>query len=162
MIDQTVLDKLEFHKILQFISQYSVTERGKAKVNGLKPLSNISLVKLEGGYVTQAKEILISQHSPPFEFIPDLDATISQSRIDGALLDSRKILEIFRLAVISRNIFQFLKKYSDLAPDLHKLSESLFVDKVFEHHITKIINENGDVKDNASTKLSEIKKEMNL
>ncbi len=161
MIDQTVLDKLEFHKILQFISQYSVTERGKAKVNGLKPLPNISLVKLEGGYVTQAKEILISQHSPPFEFIPDLDTTISQSRIDGAVLDSRKILEIFRLAVISRNIFQFLKKYSDSAPDLQKISESLFVDKVFEHHITKIINENGEVKDNASPKLSEIKKEMN-
>lgn len=161
MIDQLVLDKLEFQKILQFISQYSVTEKGKASINRLKPLPNLSLVILEGEYVTQGREILISQNAPPFEYIPDLDTAISQSRIDGAVLDSKKILEIYRLAVVSRNIFQFLKKHSDIAPDLYKLSESLFVDKVFEHHITKIINENGEVKDNASPKLAEIKKEIN-
>ncbi len=161
MIDQQVLDKLEFQKILQFVARYSATEKGKFKVTELKPLANINLVKAEGDYINQAKEILISQNSPPFEFIPDLDTALSQSRIEGAVLDSKKILEILRLATISRNIFQFMKNHADIAPGLHKLSDSLFVDKVFEHHITKIINENGEVKDNASAKLSEIKKEIN-
>lgn len=161
MIDQQVLDKLEFQKILQFVARYSVTEKGKSKITELKPLANITLVKAEGDYVNQAKGILISQNSPPFEFIPDLDTALSQSRIEGAVLDSKKILEILRLASISRNIFQFLKNHADIAPGLHKLSDTLFVDKVFEHHITKIINDNGEVKDNASAKLAEIKKEIN-
>lgn len=161
MIDQQILDKLEFQKVLQFAAKYSVTEKGKSKVTGLRPLANTNLVKIEGDYVNQAKDILISQNSPPFEFIPDLDTELSQSRIEGAVLDSKKILEILRLAVISRNIFQFLKNHAEAAPDLYKLSSSLFVDKVFEHHITKIVNENGEVKDNASAKLAEIKKEIN-
>jgi len=161
MISQQILDKLEFQKVLQFIANYSVTEKGKVKVSELKPLSNSTLVKLEGEYVNQAKEILISQNSPPVEFIPDLDVSLSQSRIEGALLDSKKILEIHRLAVISRNLFQFLKNYHDIAPSLYSLAEGLFIDKVFEHHILKIINENGEVRDNASPKLAEIKKEIN-
>ena len=161
MISQQILDKLEFQKVLQFIANYSITEKGKVKVSELKPLSNSTLVKLEGEYVNQAKEILISQNSPPVEFIPDLDVSLSQSRIEGALLDSKKILEIHRLAVISRNLFQFLKNYHDIAPSLYSLAEGLFIDKVFEHHILKIINENGEVRDNASPKLAEIKKEIN-
>ncbi len=161
MIEKQILEKLEFQKILQFIAKYSVTERGKLNIFELKPLSNLNLAKAEGEYVNQAKEILISQSSPPFEFIPDLESILSQSRIEGAVLESKKILEIYRLALISRNIFQFLKNHSDIAPDLHKLSESLFIDKVFEHHITKIINDSGEVKDNASPKLAEIKKEIN-
>ena len=161
MISQQILDKLEFQKVLQFIANYSVTEKGKVKVSELKPLSNSTLVKLEGEYVNQAKEILISQNSPPVEFIPDLDVSLSQSRIEGALLDSKKILEIHRLAVISRNLFQFLKNYHGIVPALYSLAEGLFIDKVFEHHILKVINENGEVRDNASPKLAEIKKEIN-
>jgi DNA mismatch repair protein MutS2 len=161
MIDTQILDKLEFQKILQLIARYSVTEKGKFKVTELKPLPNIDLVKIDGNCVNQAKEILISQNSPPFEFIPDLDTALSQSRIEGTVLDSKKILEILRLATISRNIYQFVKNHADIAADLYKLANSLFVDKVFEHHITKIINDNGEVKDNASAKLAEIKKEIN-
>jgi DNA mismatch repair protein MutS2 len=161
MISQQVLEKLEFQKVLQFISRYSVTEKGRLKVNELKPLANINFVNIEGEYVNQAKEILISQNSPPVEFIPDLDTSLSQSRIEGAVLDSKKILDIHRLALISRNLFQFLKNHREIAPALYHLAEDLFIDKVFEHHITKVINENGEVKDNASTKLAEIKKEIN-
>lgn len=158
---QQVLDKLEFQKVLQFISRYSVTEKGKTEISELKPQHNINLVKIEGEYVNQAKEILISQNSPPIEYIPDLDTFLSQSRIEGAVLDSKKIVEIYRLALISRNLFQFLKNHGDIAKDLFSIAQGLFVDKVFEHHITKIINENGEVKDNASSKLAEIKKEIN-
>ncbi len=161
MIDHQAPDKLEFQKTLQFIARYSATEKGKTRVYELRPLANINLVRIEGSYVNEAKEILISQDSPPFEYLPDLDTALSQSRIEGAVLDSKKILEILRLAVISRNLFQFLKNHSDTAPGLYKVSETLFVDKLFEHHISKIINENGDVKDNASPKLAGIKKEIN-
>ncbi len=161
MIDNQAPDKLEFQKILQFAAKYTSTEKGKSRVGELKPLTNINLIKIEGGYVNEAKEILISQNSPPFEYIPNLDTALSQSRIEGAVLDSKRILEIQRLAIISRSFFQFLKNHSHIAPGLHKLSETLFVDKLFEHHISKIINENGEVKDNASPKLAGIKKDIN-
>ena len=161
MIDHQVFEKLEFQKILQFIAKYPATEKGKSIVEALKPLDNINLMRIEGEYVNEAKEILISQDSPPIEYIPDLNTALSQSRIEGAVLDSKKILEIQRLAIISRNLFQFMKNHSEIASGLHKLTGTLFVDKLFEHHISKIISDNGEIKDNASQKLAGIKKEIN-
>ncbi len=161
MIDHQVFEKLEFQKILQFIAKYPATEKGKSIVEELKPFDNINLMRIEGEYVNEAKEILISQDSPPIEYIPDLNTALSQSRIEGAVLDSKKILEIQKLAIISRNLFQFMKNHSEIASGLHKLTGTLFVDKLFEHHISKIISDNGEIKDNASQKLAGIKKEIN-
>jgi len=161
MITNSVLEKLEFHKILQHISKYCTTELSKKHILNLHPFDSQEEASYEGELVNQAKEILIKQTNPPLEFISDLNPVLSQSTIEGALLDNKKILEILGLAISSRNLFQFLKGNSDSAPKLFQIAGKLFVDKIFEHHIQKIINENGDIKENASSKLTEIRKEIN-
>jgi DNA mismatch repair protein MutS2 len=161
MTSNSVYDKLEFQKVLQYISKYCQTEKGKDEILALLPAENESAAKSEGELVTQAKEILIKNVYPPLEYIPDLNIALSSSTIEGSILESKKILDIYRLAVISRNLYAYLKSNNDTAPDLAALGTGLFVDKVFEHLISRIINENGDVKDNASPKLAEIKREIN-
>jgi len=94
MIDYSVLEKLEFQKVLNFIANYAVTENGKKYILNLQPLVDLNRIKSEGESVNEAKEILIRNIPPQIDFIPDLFETISQSRIDGAVLNSKKILEI--------------------------------------------------------------------
>jgi DNA mismatch repair protein MutS2 len=161
MISNSVYDKLEFQKVLQYISKYSQTEKGKDEILAILPADNEEAAKAEGELVTQAKEILIKNVYPPLEYLPDLNNALSSSIIEGSVLESKKILDIYRLAVISRNLYSYLKSNNETSPGLSNLGTGLFVDKVFEHSINKIINENGDVKDNASTKLTEIKREIN-
>ncbi len=79
----------------------------------------------EGKAVSEAKEILIRNIPPQIDFIPDLFETISQSRIEGAVLNSKKILEILRLAKVSRSLYQFLKNNSNIAPILSGYQNSL-------------------------------------
>ncbi len=160
MISISALEKLEFQKVLQYISKYCITENGKKNVSRLIPIDNISQAIAEGNLVTEAKEILIKNIQPPIEYITDLNETISQSNIEGALIESKKILEILHLAIISRNLGVYLKSNSEASPELSKLSNWLFTDKLFEHSIKKVINENGEVNDNASVKLSEIRNEI--
>ena len=160
MIPNYVLEKLEFPKILSYISKYCVTENGKNNILTTIPFDQISQILTEGNYVTEAKEILIKNSHPPLEYIPNLLETIAKSNIEGAFIESKRILEILRLCVISRNISAFLKSNSEIAPELSRLSNGLFNDKLFEHSIKKIINESGDVNDNASVKISEIRKEI--
>jgi dsDNA-specific endonuclease/ATPase MutS2 len=45
MIDPSVFEKLEFPKILNHISNYSITERGKYFINTLLPSSEINFIK---------------------------------------------------------------------------------------------------------------------
>ena len=161
MIDELVLEKLEFEKILNNVSKYSSTESGKELILNLYPSLDKTIITTEGILVDEAKEILNTAGHPPIDFIPDLKKSLSESRIEGSILSSNKILEILKLAKTSRLLIQFLK--SELK-DQSKLKERLsflFSDKLFENHIEKVITEQGEVKENASNVLSQIRRDIN-
>ena len=161
MINSSTLEKLEFPKVLTYISNYSITEPGKQKIILIRPLEDIGSIISEGKLVTEAKEILIKTVPPPIEFIPDLDDDLAKSKIDGAVLSGKKINEILNLAATSRKLYNFLKENENISSGLSKYNNLLFVDKIFEHHINMIIDENGEIKENASKKLKEIRQEIN-
>jgi len=160
MIDTYILEKLEFPKILQYISKYCITENGKTKTLGIAPFEKIKDAINEGDLVTEAKNILIHNNVPPLNYISNITEVISQSRIDGVILESRKILEILHLLVTSRSIISFIKGNTDIAPLLTEIANQLYADKLLEHNIQKIIGDNGEVKDNASPKLVEIRNDI--
>lgn len=158
MMNIATLEKLEFTKILKHLSSFAQTEKGKESILKITPSDNYDLIFREGTIVEEAKNILINLAGPPIEFIPLLDEPLSQSRIDGALISSKRILDILNLAKVSRTLQQFLKSNSENSPLLNSEAQKLFNDKLFEHQIQKIINEQGEVKENASRQLAEIRK----
>ena len=160
MIETEVIQALEFDKVLTFIAKYCITANGKQNILSSLPFETKNEIISEGTKVSQAKEILIQLNSPPIEYIPDLVEDLAISGIEGALLSAKKILEIKRLAEISRNTFQFLKSTHAQANELNELTQNLFVDKVFEHVINQVITETGEIKDKASKKLYEIRQEI--
>jgi len=160
MMDKVVLDKLEFHKVLSTLANYSSTETGRKQILGLIPGFNLNKILKEGQTVAEAKEILIRNIPPQIDFIPDIFDSISQSKIEGVVLSAKKILEILKLLKNSRSLYQFLKNNSSIAPLLSEQLSSLFNDKLLENHIEKVIDENGDIKEKASQKLSEIRKQI--
>jgi DNA mismatch repair protein MutS2 len=160
MIDNSTLEKLEFPKILTYISHYAITEAGKVKILSLQPTNDIETVLQTGNLVNEAKNILIEKAAPPLEYISNLSEELAKSKIEGTVLRSKKILEILKLSACSRFLFNFIKENSEIAPLLKQLSNSLFVDKLFEHHIQKIIDDNGEVKENASKDLKEMRKTL--
>ena len=160
MISTSVLEKLEYPKVLQSISSYALTENGKQEILSLTPLTDINLINKEGKTVDEAKEILIKNQPPPIDYIPNLSEIIAQSRIEGSTLNSKKILEILKLAKMSRNVQNFLKQLSETSPKLSTQVNSLFNDKVFEHHIERVIDETGEIKEKASQKLADIRKQI--
>lgn len=159
-MDKVVLDKLEFHKVLSTLANYSSTETGRKQILGLIPTFNLNKILKEGQTVSEAKEILIRNIPPQIDFIPDIFDSISQSKIEGVVLSAKKILEILKLLKNSRSLSQFLKNNSSIAPLLSEQLSSLFNDKLLENHIEKVIDENGDIKEKASQKLSEIRKQI--
>ena len=160
MIDESVLEKLEFFKVLNHISNYSITELGKKYILDLKPSSKISSILQEGKIINEAKEIIIKTGYPPIDYLSDLTKNLSESKIEGAVLSGQKINEILRLAKTSRLLYQFIKKESESNSYFNDVIQNLFIDKVFEHQIEKIINDQGEVKENASKDLTLIRKEI--
>ena len=160
MIPEAVLQKLEFQRILQFIAKHSITERGKNNILSTLPELSCEASMHRGKLVSQAKDILIKGDFPPMEFLPELTEVLASSRIEGSLLDEKKILDILKLAIISRQTFYYLKNQKDDAPDLSELAGELFADKILEQHISNVIDEKGEVKETASVKLAEIRRDI--
>lgn len=161
MIDQSVLEKLEFEKILNHISKYSSTENGKKLILGLYPKTDAAFIKNEGLLIEEAKDIINKTGYPPIEYLSDINNVLAESRIEGSILSSIKVLEILKLAKTSRLIIQFFKTELKDQSGFKEQIQSLFSDKLFEHRIEKIINEQGEVKENASSDLSRIRKDIN-
>ena len=160
MIDQTVIEKLEFNKVLNYLSNYAATERGKLFLTSLIPSSDKEYIIREGTLVNEAKEIIIRSGNPPIDYLSDLEKYLSESKVEGAILSSTKIVEVLKLAKISRLLFQFIKKECNPDSYFNHVIQNLFIDKVFEHQIEKIVNEQGEVKENASSTLAEIRREI--
>jgi DNA mismatch repair protein MutS2 len=161
MISEPAYDKLEFQKIIKHISNFCVTDTGKLRVLNTKPSCDYKKIIDESEFVNQAKRLMIEREHLPLEHLPDLGEDLYRSRIEGSVLDSKKILSVLGLLVNSRLTIQYLKNNKELAKELAELSNDLFSDKLLEHHIQNIINEKGNVKDGASKKLAEIRKDIN-
>lgn len=160
MISKTTFEKLEYQKVLNYISNYTSTDQGKEKILTTLPFTNLIGAETEGCFVTEAKNILINYEYPPINYLPNLQNDLSRSTIEGTVLGQDSIKRILDLAVISRRLFSYLKSNA-LNTNLNKeFSASFFIDKNFESHISKIFNQQGEINDNASKKLSDIRKEI--
>jgi DNA mismatch repair protein MutS2 len=160
MISKITFEKLEYQKVLNYISNYTSTDQGKEKILTTLPFTNLVGAETEGCFVTEAKNILINHEYPPINYLPNLQNDLSRSTIEGTVLGQDSIKRILDLAVISRRLFSYLKSNA-LNTNLNKeFSASFFIDKNFESHISKIFNQQGEINDNASKKLSDIRKEI--
>lgn len=157
MITKEILEKLEYPKVISLIERFCSTENGKQIISSLAPIYSVDELTVQSKRVEDAKEILIKNDIPPFEYLPDLYDILSRSKIDGVVLSAKEILSVQKLAEQSRKLFQFLKSEEGPHHHLSSLLERLFVDKVFEHHFKRVFDDNGDIKDTASENLRSIR-----
>ncbi|MFH0733921.1 MAG: endonuclease MutS2 [bacterium] len=160
MIEQLILNKLEFVKVLEYNLKFVYTENGKELLLNSLPLKNASLAQLEGSYVTEAKEILIHNDIPPINYLPNLTDAIVRSKIEGVRLNINQVLDILNLLEISRNLVSFLKSKPDAENINKNFTGLLYFNKVLEQSIRSIFNENKEISDHASPKLREIRNEI--
>ena len=161
MINETAYDKLEVQKIIRHISNYCITEPGKSYILKIRPSIKLHEIISECKFVELAKRLLIEREHLPLEYLPDTREDLYRSRVEGSALDSKKILDVLRLLINSRLTLQYLKNNKDIANNLAEICGDIFTDKLLEHHIQSIINDKGNVKDNASKNLSDIRKDIN-
>lgn len=160
MIPQIILDKLEYSKVLEYIARYTNTENGKTIILSHLPMQDINSIIKQGKYVSEAKDILIQYDIPPINYIPNLNEKLARSTVEGVILDQKTIHEILNLAVTSRRLYQFLNNNDNVSDLKSELACDLFVDKVFEKHIASVFDEKGDIRDNATTELRNIRRDI--
>ena len=160
MISESLLQRLEFRKVLEYHRGYLNTENGVLMLYKSFPLSDKNKIEQEGSFVNEAKDILINNDIPPIYHLPILDEVISKTKLEGSRLSVEQIYSLLKLMEISRNLITFLR-YKDNCSTLKEAFENkLFANKQLESEIRSIFTETGEISDNASSKLRDIRNEI--
>lgn len=160
MINENLLQRLEFHKILEYHRPFLNTENGVEKLFNSTPLNELSTIIREGKFIDEAKEILIKNDIPPINHLPLLDEIIAKTEIEGSRLLVEQIYNILKLLEISRNLITFLKNKENCETIKSEFENKLYVNKQLENEIRSIFTETGDINDNASSRLRDIRNEI--
>ena len=155
------LNVLEFNKIINLVCNYSNTYIGKEKLKNLVPSNNSITVKESLEETFEALNLIYRKGEPEIANISDIDIWIKNLRSYNplsakALLD---VASILRTARILHEYFFGDKEFnlSDFT-NLEPLFSSLYFNRNIENKIfTSIIDEN-TISDDASSKLSSLRR----
>ncbi|MBL8007329.1 MAG: endonuclease MutS2 [Ignavibacteria bacterium] len=165
MLLQETKIKLEFEKILDSIRHYTFSDLGRIRCDSIDFFADTESLNRELDRVLEIKEILAIEGGLPLDGLKDISRSVSKVKIEGYFISGEEFLNILEFMRVSRKL---KKMISDLNRDnnqkyclTYELTKNLFVNKILEHNIDITIDENGNVRDNASSALIKIRKNIN-
>ncbi len=155
-----VLRKLEFDKVVEHVSELSLSDSGKAHALQILPAFDLQTIEPELKKVSEAKELLIVEDVSPLETFRDIRVALKKTTVENQALSINELLEISVVLRISRSLKTFFAKRQPLYPLLQEYQQQLTADKITEFHITEALDDHGFVKDSASKELRTIRRSI--
>ncbi|WP_242120319.1 endonuclease MutS2 [Aestuariivivens sediminicola] len=160
-IHQKTLQDLEFPTVLEQLSDYCVTGLGHQHALQIMPYRSEDELKLA---LEQTNEYLSSFQNDnriPNHGFEAISKELKLLKIENTFLDVHGLQKIAAISLTVNTIIQFLQKFNEYYPKLHRSASEIEVTKVLIEKVDGIIDRFGDVKDNASVLLYDIRKAIN-
>jgi DNA mismatch repair protein MutS2 len=158
---ETALSQLEFDKVKALLRDHAKTEYAKHKAENLRIHTLKEYIELELQQSNEYKLILQLGQYFPNDFNLNISRDIKLLSIPGAMLTGEQWMPIRRLVENMGTIFRWFDAERRQAfPALSKVITGTYYEKVIIELIDEVLDENGNVKDNASEDLQKIR--MNL
>jgi DNA mismatch repair protein MutS2 len=158
---ETALSQLEFDKVKTLLKDHAKTDYAKQKAENLRIHTRKEYIELELQQSNEYKLILQLGQYFPNDFNLNISRDIKLLSIPGAMLSGDQWMPIRRLVENMGTIFRWFDAERRQAfPALSKVIAGTYYEKVINELIDEVLDENGNVKDNASEDLQKIR--MNL
>jgi DNA mismatch repair protein MutS2 len=159
--DKTLQD-LQFPTVLETISSICNTDIGAAKALEIRPFSDeISLMTA----LHQTSEYISSfqnNNAIPNHGFDAITYEIKFLGIEDSYLEVGSFRKIGTLSENTNVLLQFFKKFEDYYPNLFQKSSQIELTKVIINCINDVVDKYGEIKDNASPELLNIRRDMNV
>ena len=151
------LDKLEFNEICNRVSLYCKTILGKDMALNLEPISDKEKIEK---YINECSEAMLLIHKMGSFPIGDIqDLTLIIKKLESSIfLNSKALLDIAILLRTSRELINFYKDSELELNSLNSYFDGLYSNIDLEKKIFSIIISEDNIADNASSKLSSIRR----
>jgi DNA mismatch repair protein MutS2 len=159
--DKTLQD-LEFHTVLQTISDRCNTEIGKQKALEIVPFKDKETLM---DALLQTSEYLSSftnNNAIPNHGFDNLTNDLRFLAIEDSFLEVGSFRKIATLSETVNTLLLYFKKFHDYYPKLNAKALRVEYTKFIIQKIDEIVDKYGEIKDNASPDLINIRRDMNL
>lgn len=155
--------KIGFDKIRQLISDKCLSPLGKERVESIKFSAKQEIVRQQLLQTDEFVRILHGDREFPANYFIDVRYSLNRIRPEGTFLDERELFDLKRSLQTINDIIRFFhpEKEADLLyPALTELAGNIPVFPRLIQQIDKILDKYGKIKDQASTELTQIRKDM--
>lgn len=162
MLQAKMLQRLEFDKIKKQLEAHAETSLGKEKVEQLVPFCQYDQVAYALAETDEALTAMRLKGEPTFGGIRDIREKIKRATI-GSILHADEFVDIVTTISAARRIKQYMesvqKEKSEL-PILMSHSSLIQPCRELEAEINRCIDRNGNIVDDASPELRNIRRQM--
>ena len=158
---QDHLNELEFPKLLEEITPYAYSPRVAEKISNIKPLPQKEAEFL----LKKTSEFLSSYESEnfiPFDEYEDIEEPLKLMLIENFRLEASAFLRIRKITEQIGKLQSFFPKFSENFPNLEEEIKGLEFRKEIIDKISVVFNRFGEVKNEASPLLKEIRESISI
>ena len=153
---QTLLD-LEFDKVLEWCSQYALSETTKSRISKLVPISNYDSLKEQLNQIDELKNIKAGEKGFPALEFENLESELRLLKIKNAVIPLSGILNIHQASYLVNQILSFFENSIGSYPTLADVLKDSYQTLDIISPIEKVIDKAGQIKDSASSELKDIR-----
>ena len=155
---------LEFDKIIEKLSEFAETQKGKEEVRKLDVSSDLDGVKFKQKQTAEALSIIIEKGSPPLGGVTDIKEYVKRGSV-GGIISLRGLLscaDTLRAARLVRN-YVLLDSKEDVHHELlEELCLDIYSNKEIEDKIYDVVISEEEIADDSSPDLKRIRREIQL
>jgi len=160
-IHKKTLQDLEFSTVLQQVSEYCITDLGKAKVQEITPYKKketlLASLNLTHEYVSS----FYNDNRIPNHGFDPITKELQLLNIENTYLETPSLKKLVSISLTVNEILKFLKKFEEYYPNLHKYTSHIPITKELIEKVDTVVDRFGDVKDSASPLLSKLRQSIN-
>lgn len=160
-ITEKTLKDLEFPTVRKQVSELCATGMGKAKALQLKPFSGGNQTFFALLQTEEYKSSALQEKPIPNHGFDSVSTEIDYLGIEDSVLELGSFRKISQLSNTVNTHLRFFKKYSELYPKLFESTHEVEYTPVIIEEIDRIIDRFGEVKNDASPLLQNIRRSIN-
>jgi DNA mismatch repair protein MutS2 len=158
LFPESAATQLEFVKIKELLANYCQTEYARHKALQLRIHTRKEFAETELRQSHEYRQLVANSIYFPNDYILNLSKELKLLSIPGAVLSTDELQQIRKLTESIEKIFRWFDAERKQAyGGLTKVIEETYYEKVIAELINEVLDEYGQVKDNASEELKEIR-----
>ncbi len=161
---QNFEQKIGFDQIRQLLKEKCLSTLGEERVNEMAFTDSFEEVNERLELVVEFIRIIQEEDSFPDQYFYDVRPSLKRVRIEGMYLDEPELFDLRRSLETIRDIVRFLQRGDEEEgtpyPALQRLAGDIAVFPQLITRIDGILNKYGKIKDNASSELAHIRREL--